>query len=204
MNLIQFRQHYADLNNQIFQAQNTLDDELASTKDEFQKLYKQQQELDKEWFVSNLSFILKYKKHFQSDYGLSQIIIDFLTLYRYAGLVGGAAFNPNYGCKIFIKDLLNLWDEGFTYNGYPIIGYEQYIHQGKKIIITYVKNCRIEVVSTDYLMTQNPLQLPEEIMKKVRKANVSHKYMYQDWQTYKTIDVVRRVLNKWEISDEMV
>ena len=202
MTLQEYRRHYADLNDKISQAQAELDDDLVTTKDEFSKLYQRQQVIDKRWFVNNLSFILKYKKHFQSDYGLSQIIIDFLTLYRYAGLVGGAAFNPEYGCKIFIKDLLNLWDEGFTYNGYPIIEYEQYIHQGKKIIITYVKNCRIEVVSTDYLMTQNPLQLPEDILKKVQQANVYYKY--PDWQTYKTIDVVRRVLNKKEIGDEMV
>ena len=143
---------------------------------------------------------MKYKKHFQSDYGLSDIIIDFLTLNKFAGLVGGVAFNPDYGCKILIKDLLNLWDEGFTYEGYPIIGYECYIHQGKKIIITYIKNCRIQVVSTDYLMTQNPLQLSEEIMKKVRKANVCYKY--PDWKSYKTISVVRKVFERRETGND--
>lgn len=202
MTLQDYRRHYADLNDKISQAQAELDDELVTTKDEFNKLYQRQQVIDKCWFVTHLDFFLKYKKRFQSDYGLGHIIIDFLALYRYAGLVGGAAFSSKSGCKIFLKDLLSLWDNGFTYQGNPIIGYEWYIHEGKKIIITYVKNCRIEVASTNYLRTKNPLELPEEIIKKVQQANICNKY--PDWHTYKTIDVVRRVLNKKEIGDEMV
>ena len=77
------------------------------------------------------------------------------------------------------------------------------IYHGIKIKITYVKNGRIEVVSTGYLRTKNPLELPDELMKKVRQANVSHQYIYQNWQTYKTIDVVRNVLNKKETYDEV-
>jgi len=201
MTLFEYRQHYADLNNRISHAQAELDDELISTKDEFHKLYQRQQVIDKCWFVSHLDYFLKHKQRFQSSNELGHIIIDFLTLYRYAGLAGGAAFSSKSGCKIFLKDLLNLWDEGFTYQGYPIIAYEWYIHEGKKIIITYVKNCRIEVVSTGYLTTKNPLELPEKVLKKVQQANVYSRY--PDWQTYKTIDVVRNVLNKKESGDEM-
>jgi hypothetical protein len=43
---------------------------------------------------------------------------------------------------------------------------------------------------------KNPLELPKEIVQKVKKANVSLKY--PDWQTYKTIDLVRNVLDKKE------
>ena len=82
-------------------------------------------------------------------------------------------------------------------------GYEKYIHEGIKIKITYVKNCRIEVVSTSFIRGKNPLELPEELLKKVRQANVAHKYIYQNWQTYKTIDVVRNVLDKKKTGDEV-
>jgi len=203
MNLNEYRQRYADIYQKIQTTEQELRNELAATKSAFDKLYQRQQDIDKRWFVANLNFFLKHKKHFTSDFGLSQIIVDFLTLYHTAGLCGGAGFGSELDVKITIKDLLNLWDDGFTYKGYPIIGYEKYIHDGIKIKITYVKNCRIEVVSTDYLRTKNPLELPEEILKKVRQANVAHKYIYQNWQTYKTIDVVRNVLNKKETCDEV-
>lgn len=203
MTLQEYRQRYADLYNKIQTTQSTLDAELAATKTAFDRLYQRQQELDKRWFAANLDFFLKYKKHFQSHFGLDEIIIDFLTLYHHAGLVGGAGFGTSLDCKIKISDLLSLWDDGFTYQGYPIIGYGKYIREGIKIKITYVKNGRIEEVSTDYLRGKNPLELPEELLKKVRQVNVSHKYIYQNWQTYKTIDAVRKVLDKKEKCDEM-
>lgn len=199
MTLSEYRQRYADLYNKIQTAQSKLDAELAATKTAFDRLYQRQQEIDKRWFVANLDFFLKYKKHFQSHFWLDEIIIDFLTLYHHAGLVGGAGFGTSPDCKIKISDLLTLWDDGFTYKGYPIIAYEKYVYHGIKIKITYVKNCRIEVVNTDYLSTKNPLELPEKLLKQVRQANVSHRYIYQNWQTYKTIDVVRKVLEKGEM-----
>lgn len=204
MNLNDYRQRYADLYNKVNQAQQELDHELASTRDEFDKLYQRQQDIDKRWFVANLDFFFKHKKHFTSDFGLSQIIVDFLTLYYTAGLCGGAGFSSGLDFKISIKDLLNLWDEGFTHKGYPIIFYERYLHDGVKIKITYIRNGRIEVASTGYLRSKNPLALPSELLEKVRKANLAYKHQYQNWQTYKTIDVVRNVLDKKETDDAVV
>ena len=203
LSLNDYRQRYADFYHKIQTAEQELRHELASTKDKFDKLYQRQQDIDKRWFISHLDFFLKHKKHFQSHFGLDEIIIDFLTLYLHGGLVGGAGFGTSPDCKIKISDLLTLWDNGFTYKGYPIIAYEKYVYHGFKIKITYVKNCRIEVVSTDYLRTKNPLELPEELLKKVRQANVAHKYIYQNWQTYKTIDVVRNVLDKKKSGNEV-
>ena len=203
MNLNDYRQRYADIYQKIQTAEQELRHELVATEKEFNKLYQRQQEVDKRWFVANLDFFLKYKKHFTSDFGLSQIIVDFLTLYHTAGLCGGAGFGSDLDIKITIKDLLTLWSDGFTHKGYPIICYERYIHNGIKIRISYVRNGRIEVASTGFIQGKNPLELPEEILKKVRQANVAHKYIYQSWQTYKTIDVVRNVLNKKESGDEV-
>ena len=203
MTLQDYRQRYADIYQKIQTAEQELRHELAATQTMFNRLYQRRQEVDKRWFVANLNFFLKHKKHFQSHFGLDEIIIDFITLYHHAGLVGGAGFSSGLDYKIKIRDLLTLWDDGLTYKGYPIIGYEKYIHEGIKIKITYVKNGRIEVISTDYLRTKNPLALPDELLKKVQQANVAHKYIYQSWQTYKTIDVVRKVLEKKETCDEM-
>ena len=203
MTLSEYRQRYADIYHKIQTAEQELRHELITTKDEFDKLYQRQQEIDKRWFVANLNFFLKYKQHFTSHFGLDEIIIDFLSLYQCGGLVGGAGFGTSLDFKIKISDLLTLWDEGFAYEGYPIIAYEKYVYHGIKIKITYVKNCRIEVVSTGFIRGKNPLELPEELLKKVRQANVAHKYVYQNWQTYKTIDVVRKVLDKKKTGDEV-
>lgn len=204
MNLNDYRQRYADLYNKIQKAEQELRHELVATEKEFNKLYQRRQEVDKRWFVANLDFFFKHKKHFTSDFGLSQIIIDFLTLYYFGGLISGVGFDSSLDVKITIKDLLNLWDEGFTYKGYPIICYERYIYQGVKIKISYIKNGRIEVASTGYLRSKNPLELPKELLEKVRKANLAYKHQYQNWQTYKTIDVVRNVLEKKESGDAVV
>ena len=203
LSLNDYRQRYADFYHKIQTAEQELRHELASTKDKFDKLYQRQQNIDKRWFLSHLDFFLKHKKHFTSDFGLSQIIVDFLTLYHFGGLVGGAGFGSSYDCKITIKDLLNLWDEGFIHKGFPIVCYERYIHNGIKVRISYIRNGRIEVASTGFIRGKNPLELPEEILKKVRQANVAHKYIYQNWQTYKTIDMVRNVLDKKETCDEV-
>jgi len=71
MTLQQYRQRYADLYNKIQTAQRESDHELASTKDEFDKLYQRQQDIDKRWFISHLDFFLKHKKHFTSNYQLN-------------------------------------------------------------------------------------------------------------------------------------
>ncbi len=194
MNLQDYRRHYADLYNKIETAKQEFTGELTATRETFDKLYRQQQEIDKRWFVANLDFFLKHKARFQSSSGLGEIIIDFFTLDYFAGLVGGFGFCSGRECKVYLKDLLRLWDEGFTYRGYPIVGYESYTHHGRKIIISYIKNGRIEVASTGYLTGQNPLELPKEITEKVKKVDVSNKYPH--WQTYKTIDVVRNVLDQ--------
>jgi len=199
MNLKQYRQRYADLYDKVKFAQNELDCEVASTKDDFNELYQRQKNIDRQWFAANLNYILKHKKPFQSYLGLGGIVIDFLNLYYGAYMVAGVAFDVGAefrNFKILVKDLLTLWDEGFTYQGFPIIGYEKYIHWGEKIRITYIENGSIKEVSTDFMKEKNPLELPKEIVQKVKKANVSLKY--PDWQTYKTIDLVRNVLDKKE------
>lgn len=194
MTLQNYRQRYAEFYKKITQAEQNLNAELEATKIKFDQLFKQQQEIDKRWFAAHLDFFLKYKEHFRSDTGLGEIIIDFLPIFRCAGMVGGAAFSSCRGFKIKLGDLLDLWDNGFTYRGYPIISYEKYIRYGVKIIITYVKNGRIETTSTGYLTNKNPLALPEKLMTKVAAANIFREY--PNWRTYKTIDTVRNVLDK--------
>lgn len=203
MTLQEYRQRYADIYHKIQTAQSKLDSELAATQTAFDRLYQRQQEIDKRWFVANLSFFLKHKKHFTSDFGLSQIIVDFLLPIRNAGMVAGFAWNSSSDYKIYLKDLLSLWDNGFCYEENPIISYQVITHYGKKITIEFVKNGRIESIKREYKEGKNPLELPEELLKKVRQADVSHKYIYQNWQTYKTIDVVRKVLDKKEPCDEV-
>lgn len=194
MNLQEYRQYYADLNDKIAQAKKNFEYELLTTKDEFYKLYRGKQESDRQWFVANIDFFIKNKEKFSSHYGLGEIIIDFFNIGFHGGMAGGAAFATSPFNKIYIGDLLNLWSEGFTYQGYPIVEYAKYSHHGVKIKIKYIKNKRIEEVSTEFITGKNPLELPEEVMKKFRGTNVSDKY--PDWKIYKTIDVVRNVINR--------
>lgn len=196
MTLNDYRQRYAGLYDKIQTAEQELRHELAATEKEFNKLYQRQQEIDKRWFVASSSYFLKYKKHFTSDFGLSRIIIDFLLLYRNAGMVGGAAWDSSSDYKIRLKDLINLWDNGFCYKGNPIISYQVITHYGRKVIIDYIKNGRIERISKDNKEGKNPLELPNELIKKVQEANIAYKQQYQNWQTYRTIDAVRKVSDK--------
>ena len=194
MNLQEYRQYYAELNNEIALAKNKFEYELLATKDEFYKLYRDKQEADRQWFAANVDFFIKHQEKFCSSYGLSRIVIDFFNIGFHGGMAGGAAFSTSPFDKIFIKDLLTLWSEGFTYQGYPIVEYAKYSHHGVKIKIRYIKNKRIEEVSTGFIMGKNPLELPDEFMKKFKGTNLSAKY--PDWKIYKTVDVVRNVLNK--------
>lgn len=197
MTLKEYRQRYADLYQKIQTAQKNLDIELMATKNAFDKLFCKRQEADRRWFAAHLDFFLKHRNHFQSDFSLSEIIIDFLKPCFYTGMVGCFAFTSGLNFKIRIKDLFPFWDEGFTYKGFPILQYEVYSHHGTLIKISYVKDGRIEVVSVKSRAgTENPLKLPDELLKKIGKSNIFPNY--PDWQTYKTIDLVRNVLNKSE------
>ena len=193
MNLNEYRQHYADLQEKVTAAQNELDSALVVTQKKFNKLYAHQQMLDKSWFVRNLSFILKHKEFFKKGI-TGNVVVDFLTLYRSAGMVAGAGWGSSFDFKVYLKDLIDLWDNGFTYNGYPIISYNIIIHNGYRIMLEYVKLDHLETVSRSDQKGENPLHLPKEIIEKVKSCDITDKY--PDWTIYNTISVIRKVLDK--------
>ena len=195
MNLREYRQRYADFYNKIQTAKDELNSELFATQKEFDELYCRQQEIDKRWFAGNLDYIIRHREHFQKS-GLGDIIIDFLLLYCNSGMVGGFAWGSSSDYKIRLKDLLSLWQKGFTYEGFPIISYHVIIHYGHKIRLEYVKNGHIEVVYRECVDGKNPLELPNELISEVKSQDISYKY--PSWQTYQTIDQIRNVLEKKE------
>lgn len=194
MTLSDYRQHYADLFNKIQTAQSNLDDYLYETRDSFSRLYKKQQEIDKRWFVAHLDYILRHKDEFTQSEQLNNIVIDFLLPYRSAGMVAGFAWNSSEEYKIYLKDLINLWDSGFCYEGNPIISYQVICHYGRKIILEYVQNGRIKQITKEYKNGSNPLELSKELISQVNAYDISDQY--PDWKIYKRIDLIRNALEK--------
>ncbi len=194
MILEEYRSRYAILFDKINLAKKILEQELTFSHHEFNKAYHIQQLQDKEWFAQNLDYILKNKKHFETSPGLGDIVIDFLLPYYNGGLVAGVAWNSPLNFKLYLKDLLYLWDIGFCYNGYPILSYKEIRRYERTILIEYVKNSCIEIVKDKYVKGQNSLALSQNIISKLNSLNIAD--LYPDWQTYKTISVIKNTLKK--------
>lgn len=188
MTLDDYRQRYADLLSLVNSVKSNFESYLYETKKEFQRLYLYEQLYNKQWFATHLDYILRHQTHFQNS-ELGKIVIDFLWLYREAGYAAGVAWDSAERYKIYLKDLIHLWDNGFTYKGYPIISYQVIIHNGKKIIIDYVKNRQIETATQEYENGFNSLELPNQLISSVKSLNVADQY--PDWTIYKTINIIR-------------
>ena len=158
---------------------------------EFCKLFEDKQEIDKKWFIENFDFIWKHKERFKYNEPFKDIVIDFLPIYKTGGIVGGCGFN---GVKsmIYLDSLITMWDEGFTYNSYPIISLKVYYHNGKQVSISYIKdNQEIEeVFGSNYENTFTDLQL--EHFTDMIKCFTSTEDKISRWDRYKTIDILKK------------
>lgn len=189
MDINDYRKKHAELQQNIAKAEQDLQAFKISECQEFNKLFHQEQEEHLKWFAEHIDCFQKHKEYIKKSPSLSNIVIDFMLLYGGGGLVSGAGFSLGSGYKIFLGDLLDIWDLGFCYNGYPIVHCELRIHWNTEYIIKYIKNKKIESIRKTAKGTFSYLpELKKEILEHVKKANINSKF--PDMQMYKNIDLM--------------
>lgn len=144
---------------------------------------KEKQTVDYNWFVDNFDYIWKYRNEFVEKAPFNEIVIDFIQLYQTTGLRGGVAFNGSYN-QIYLKDLITLWDSGYLYNNCPIISIKTIYHNGKNVIIDYIKDGNLFSCKDN---TFNKDELIEQLKNYVIKCDTLNV-----WDGYKTIDILKK------------
>lgn len=148
--------------------------------EEFNKLFNKKCEDDKKWFIEHFNFIWKHKDYLKDKAPFNQIVIEFLNLYKINGLIGGIAFIRQLN-SIYLRDLIDLWNNGFTYKSFPIIEYKKVIHNGKQKYITYIENNEAKIIRDDDFND-------EDIIEKLNNNATNNK---NHWITYTTIDILK-------------
>lgn len=147
---------------------------------DFNQVFAKKCENDKKWFVEHFDYILKHKDFLKDKSPFNQIIIEFLNLYTIGGLQAGVGFNGQLN-SIYLRDLIDLWDNGFTYNGFPIIEYKKIIHNRQQKNITYIENNELKTVRDDNFNDEDFIAK----LKSVATNNKNH------WLNYTTIDKLK-------------
>ena len=115
--------------------------------------------LDKQWFLSHCEWIYNNRHKLQN-----KTCAEFVI----SGLVINAFASPysNYKIdKITIGDLINLWNNGFTYKDLPLIHYHQ-SYGDSSINISYVMSKKI----------------------------INHRFEYDDIEKYTPTDELEQIL----------
>lgn len=180
MNLQDYIQQYKNYEDQINHLISEREKYKQENLKEFNQLFNQKCEDDKKWFVEHFNYIWKHKDYLKCKSPFNQIIIEFLKLYNIGGLMAGVGFNGQLN-SIYLKDLINLWDEGFIYNNFPIIEYKKIIHNGEQKYITYIENNNLKTIRDDKFDDVNIIKK----IKNVAKNNQNH------WTNYKSIDILK-------------
>ena len=183
MELQELKQTYNDLSNQIKELKLKQDQIKLEYQHLFDTELKKKQELDRQWFIRNFDYIIRHKDYFFEKSPFCDIVIDFLPLYIYGGLAGGAGFNGSIN-RIFLKELIYLWNTTYNYEGHPLIGYQKAIHNGIRQWVTYVENgqeVRKQVTFDD-----------KNMITSLKMASLSDTSYPTKWDDYKTIDILKK------------
>ena len=196
MNINDYRKKYLELEQKAVQAQQDLATFKAAEHRDFYELYHAEQRRHLNWLAKHFDYLQKHKEYIKQSPILSKIVVDFMYLYCGGGLVSGCGFSINSsGYKIFLGDLLDIWDAGFCYEGCPIVHCELGVHWGVTYTIKYIKNKKIKTVQKKYNGHQMYLpEIGEEVFTRVKKANITKEF--PDMSTYRTIDLMIKILKK--------
>lgn len=191
MHIKDYRTKYIELKQKALKAEQEFE-EFKLGDYEFKTLYEQEKEEHLQWFVEHFDYIQRHKDYIRNSPSLSKIIIDFLPLFNYGGLVSGAGFCYGKKYKIYLGELLDIWDAGFCYHGCPIISYYARMHYNTDIAFQYIQNKKIvpERIKITGIFKHLP-DLDPEIFKKITKANIVNQYL--DMQTYPNIGLMMEV-----------
>ena len=194
MNINEYRKKYLELEQKAAQAKQDFEIFKIGEKCNFNNLYYEEQKEHLNWFVKHFDYIERHKEYIKKSPILSKIVIDFMCLYRGGGLISGAGFSiASGGYKIFLGNLLDVWDAGFCYEGYPIVHCEFGIHWGTTYIIKYIKNNTIETVEKKYDGHQWYVpEIGEEVFNLLKKFNINKQF--PDMSTYRTIELIKCTL----------
>ena len=193
MNINDYRKKYTELEQNIEKAQKAFEIFKISAKRDFEELYAEKNKKHLNWFAEHFDYFQKHQEYIKKSPILSKIVIDFMPLYIGGGLISGAGFSINpSGYKIFLGDLLDLWDSGFCYEGHPIVFCELRIHWSTTFVIKYIKNKRVETVHKKYdgHLWYLP-EIGEETYKKLKKYNISKKF--PDMSIYRNIELMMKI-----------
>lgn len=178
MNLQDYKNQYLLYSNQIKQIEKERDSLTYYSREEFAKLFQEKQKKDREWFIHHFDYIWKYKDYFYRHAPFKDIILDFLKVYYESGYCG-AAYSS---CEVYISlsNLIQAWNNGFMYQGYPIIEYRESNYKGKIMqLITYIKD------NQEFTSENNNI---DENLRKIEKLCIE----LNKWENYKTIDLLMR------------
>lgn len=190
MNINDYRKQYLELEQKAKKARQEFETFKVAEHRDFYELYRKEREEHLNWFAEHFDYIEKHKEYIKKSPILGKIVVDFMTLYKGGGLVSGAGFSiAASGYKIFLKDLFDVWDDGFCYEGFPIIHCEFRIHWGTSYVIKYIKNNKIETVEKKYEGHQWYVpEIGEEVFNLLKKFNINKQF--PDMSTYRNIDLM--------------
>jgi len=186
-----YKKQYIELKQKIIMAQKELDTFELYAKSMLPPLLENEQKRRLDWLAKHVDYLRRHKNYIKNSTALKDIVIDFVPLFICSGLVSGAGFCLCNKYKIYLGDLLDLWDDGFCYKGYPIVSCNIGIHWNTDYTIKYIKNKNIETTKESVKGQFKPLPgVPPEVFNKMRKANVAEQFY--DIQPYKNIDLMIR------------
>ena len=178
MTLEQYWQTLKNLNEQIKMLEESRKSLVEENKAYIDKLIEQRQKEDEKWFLNNFDVIWANRYKFMKDSPNADIIIDFFPIYT-MGL--------KHISIITINDLINLWDLGFKYQGYPIVEYTntRRIHR-----ISYIKNGKVETLKN---FAEQELCF-SQVLYGILEYMSLHRRLVSIYDEYKTIRAIRDVL----------
>lgn len=192
IDITSYRKMYMKLRQKTQCVQKNLAAFEQDNKYDFSELYKKEQEKHLKWFVEHIDYIQKYKEYIKNSPILSKIVIDFMPLFDYAGLASGAAFQYGKKFKIFLGDLLRIWDAGFCYHHCPIISYKAGIHHNTDITIQYIQDKQIKTLQKKVKGSFKHLpDIDPRIFKELCSMNVIAQF--QDMMTYRNLNLMMKV-----------
>lgn len=165
--------------------------------EEFRKSFAEKQANDRKWFVQHLDQILKHQDLLKCKKPFDEIVIDFLPIYVSHGLCCGAAYTSSKYC-VKLKTLLEMWNNGLTYNGYPVIAIENCRHNSNGLFtISYVKDSTEQTIGTSYDYYNRDKVEDKEIVKIIGLIMVFiNKLILADnlnfWDNYPRIDLLKK------------
>ena len=120
-------------------------------------------------FLKLIPFIIKHKDHFlKID---SNYVVDCFHIITKVGKPLGCGYMLHDG--ITIKNLLKLWDKGFTYNDCPIV---EYLYFDGTASITYIKDNEYVKVKTK--------PLDKDLIDEVTKLSYTIKKFSNDYKRF--------------------